>query len=60
LSHLFGSTLGLIFAIFGSVGLGAYLARIRAGRLRLVVMVITVLGSALLLPGMGVSTIAAP
>jgi hypothetical protein len=33
LSHLFGSTLGLIFAIFGTFALGAYLATSRAGRL---------------------------
>src|SRR5919202_2113885 len=60
LSHLFGSILGLILAIFGTFALGAYLTRSRAGRLGLVAMVITVLGSALFLPGMGVSTFAAP
>src|SRR5215203_5948670 len=60
LSHLFGSTLGLIFAIFGTFALGAYVARSRAGRLGLVAMVLTVLGTALFLPGMGVSTFAAP
>ncbi len=60
LTHLLGSILGLIFAIFGTFALGAYLARSRAGRLGLVAMVITVFGSALFLPGMGISAFAAP
>src|SRR5829696_9308296 len=60
LTHLFGSILGLILAIFGTFALGAYLTRSRAGRLGLVAMVITVLGSALFLPGMGVSAFSAP
>jgi hypothetical protein len=60
LEHLFLSVLGLIFAIFGLFALGAYLATSRAGRLGLVAMVITVLGSALLLVVLGVSTFAAP
>jgi hypothetical protein len=60
LKHLFGSIFGLIFAIFGVFALGAYLARSRAGRLGLVAMVITVLGSTLFLPGMGISTFFAP
>jgi hypothetical protein len=60
LTHLFGSTLGLILAIFGAFALGAHLAKSRAGRLALVATVITVTGSALFLPGMGVSTFAAP
>jgi hypothetical protein len=60
LTHVFGSILGLILAIFGTFALGAYLTRSRAGRIGLVAMVITVLGSALFLPGMGVSTFAAP
>lgn len=60
LSHLFGSTLGLILAIFGTFALGTYLTGGRAGRLGLVAMVVTVLGTALFLPGMGVSTFAAP
>jgi len=58
--HLLGSILGLIFAIFGVFALGVYLATSRAPRLGLVAMVITVLGSALFLPGMGVSAFAAP
>ena len=53
LGHVLGSILGLIFAIFGAFALGAYLATSRAGRLGLVAMDITVLGSALFLPGMG-------
>ena len=58
--HLLGSILGLIFAIFGIFALGAYLARSRAGRLGLVAMVITVLGSALFRPLQGISTFSAP
>jgi multisubunit Na+/H+ antiporter MnhC subunit len=60
LEHLFLSVLGLIFAIFGLFALGAYLATSRAGGMVLVAMVITVLGSALLLVVLGVSTFAAP
>jgi hypothetical protein len=60
LTHVFGSILGLILAIFGTFALGAYLTRSRAGHIGLVAMVITVLGSALFLPGMGVSAFAAP
>ncbi len=60
LSHLLGSILGLILAIFGTFALGAYLARGRSGRLGLVSMVVTVVGTALFLPAMGVSTFAAP
>jgi hypothetical protein len=60
LSHLFGSILGLVFAIFGTFALGAYLAGGRAGRLGLVAMVLTVAGTALFLPAMGVSAFAAP
>jgi len=60
LEHLFLSVLGLIFAILGLFALGAYLATSRAGRLGLVAMVITVLGSALLLVVLSVSTFAAP
>jgi hypothetical protein len=55
-----GNGLGLILAIFGTFALGACLARSRAGRLGLVAMVISVLGSALFLMPMGVSTFAAP
>lgn len=60
LSHLFGSTLGLIFAVFGTFALGAHLAGSRAGGLGLGAMVVTVFGTALFLPAMGVSTFAAP
>src|SRR5919199_5176079 len=58
--HVLGSILGLILAIFGTFSLGAYLTRTRTGRLGLVAMVITVFGSTLFLPGMGVSAFAAP
>jgi hypothetical protein len=60
LTHVLGSILGLILSIFGTFALGAYLAKSRAGRMGLVAMVITVFGSALFLPGMGVSAFAAP
>jgi hypothetical protein len=57
--HLLGSILGLIFAIFGIFALGAYLARSRAGRMGLVAMVMTALGSALFLPLQGIATFSA-
>jgi hypothetical protein len=60
LTHLLGSILGLILAIFGTFALGAYLTRSRAPRLGLVAMVITVLGAVLFLPALGVSAFAAP
>src|SRR5918993_2611520 len=60
LTHVLGSILGLILSIFGTFALGAYLVRSRAGRMGLVAMVITVFGSTLFLPAMGVSTYAAP
>jgi hypothetical protein len=60
LGHVLGSTLGLIFAIFGTFALGVYLANSRAARLGLVAMVVTILGSTLFLPAMGVSTYAVP
>ena len=59
-SHVLGSTLGLILAIFGTFALGAYLVGSRAGRLGLVAMVLTIFGTALFLPAMGVSTFSAP
>ncbi len=60
LTHVFGSGLGLILAIFGTFALGAHLAGSRAGRLGLVAMAITVFASALFLMPMGVSTFTAP
>jgi hypothetical protein len=60
LKHLFGSILGMILALFGTIALGAYLSRSRAGRLGLVAMVLTVLGYALFLTIGGVTTFAAP
>ena len=60
LKHLFLSVFGTILSIFGTIALGAYLTRSRAGRLGLVAMVITVLGSALFLTIGGVSTFSAP
>jgi hypothetical protein len=60
LKHLFLTILGTIFGIFGSIALGAYLTRSRAGRMGLVAMVITVLGYSLFLTWGGVSTFATP
>jgi hypothetical protein len=60
LKHLFLTLLGMIFGIFGSIALGAYLTRSRAGGMGLWAMVITVLGYSLFLTWGGVSTFAAP
>ena len=60
IGHLFGSILGLICLIFGVFALGVYLANSRAGRLGLWTMFLTVLGSALFLPLVGLSTFAVP
>jgi multisubunit Na+/H+ antiporter MnhC subunit len=60
LKQLFLTILGTIFGIFGSIALGAYLTRSRAGRMGLVGMVITVLGYSLFLTWGGVSTFATP
>jgi hypothetical protein len=60
LTHVFGSILGLILAIFGTFALGVYLSRSRAGRMGLTAMVAAVFGSALFLPVMGISAFAAP
>ena len=60
IKHLFGSVLGMILAMLGTVALGARLANSRAGRLGLVAMVIAFLGYALFLTVGGVSTFAAP
>jgi hypothetical protein len=60
LKHLFLTILGTIFGIFGTIALGAYLTRSRAGRMGLWAMVITVLGYSLFLTWAGTSTFAAP
>ena len=60
LKHLFLTILGTIFGIFGSIALGAYLTRSRAGHMGLWAMVITVMGYSLFLPWAGTSTFAAP
>ena len=60
LSHLFTSGLGTILAIFGTVALGAYLTRSRAGRMGLWAMVIAVFSHALFLMIGGTSTFSAP
>lgn len=60
LKHLFLTILGTIFGIFGSIALGSYLARSRAGRMGLWAMVITVFGYSLFLTWAGGSTFRAP
>ena len=60
LKHLFASILGIVFVIFGTFALGAYLATSRAGRMGLAAMVVTVFGTALFLTIGGVSTFSAP
>jgi hypothetical protein len=60
IGHLFGSILGLVFLIFGVFALGVYLATSRVPRLGLWAMFLTVLGSALFLPLVGLSTFAVP
>jgi hypothetical protein len=60
LKHLFASDLGVIFVIFGTFALGAYLSTSHAGRMGLVAMVLAVYGSALFLTIGGVTTFAAP
>ena len=60
IKHLFLTLLGTIFGIFGTIALGAYLTRSRAGRMGLWAMVITVLGYSLFLTWGGVSTFATP
>ena len=60
LKHLFLTILGTIFGIFGSIALGAYLTRSRAGGMGLWAMVISVLAYSLFLTWGGVSTFAVP
>ncbi len=60
IKHLFGSGFGIIFVIFGTIALGAYLTRSPAGRMGLIAMVITVFGSALFLLFGGYSAFALP
>ena len=59
-SHLFGSTLGTILAIFGVFALGCCLANSRVGGLALAAMVTAAAGTALLLVPAVVSTFAIP
>jgi hypothetical protein len=54
LKHLFLTLLGTIFGIFGTIALGAYLTRSRAGRMGLWAMIITVLGYSLFLTWGGI------
>ena len=59
-SHLFGSTLGTILAIFGVFALGCCLANSRVGGLALAAMVTAAAGTALLLVPAVISTFATP
>ncbi len=58
--HLFVSVLGIIFVIFGTFALGAYLTRSHVGGLGLWAMVIAIFGHTLWLTIDGVSTFASP
>src|ERR687889_1115545 len=60
LKHLFLTILGTIFGIFGTIALGAYLTKSRAGGMGLWAMVLTVLGYSLFLTWAGTSTFSAP
>jgi len=60
LTHVLGSGLGLILAVFGVFALGALLAASRAPRLGLTAMVVTAFGLLLFLFVGGVSAFAAP
>ena len=60
LSHLVGSTLGTILAIFGVFALGCCLANSRVGGLALAAMVTAAAGTALLLVPAVISTFATP
>ncbi|MGY4542965.1 hypothetical protein ACVWY0_002891 [Arthrobacter sp. UYNi723] len=55
-SHLFGSTAGVILAVFGFFALGCSMANSRTGRLALASMVTAVAGTALLLVPAVIST----
>ncbi len=60
LTHVLGSGLGLIFVIFGTFALGAYLLRTRAARLALWAMTVAVFGECLFLFFTGVSAFGPP
>jgi hypothetical protein len=60
LTHVLGSGLGIILAIFGTFALGAYLARTRAARLGLWSMAVAAFGQCVFLFFGGVSAFGAP
>jgi hypothetical protein len=60
LTHVLGSGLGIILAIFGTFALGAYLTRSRAARLGLWSMVVAAFGQCLFLFFGGVSAFGPP
>jgi len=59
-THLLGSIVGTILAIFGTIALAAYLANSRTGSLALLAMVLSVAGNCLILTIFGFSTIVSP
>ena len=59
-THVLGSGLGLILAIFGTFALGAYLSRTRAARMGLWAMVVAAFGQLLFLFFAGVSAFGSP
>lgn len=59
-THLLGSIFGTVLAILGAVALGATLAGGATGRIALVAMVAGVMGNALILTVLGMSTFATP
>ena len=60
IKHTLGSGLGLVSAMFGTFALGAYLARGRAPHVAMTAMSLSLIGLALFLMLVGVSTFAAP
>jgi hypothetical protein len=60
IKHVVGSALGLIFALFGTFALGAFLVRGRGSNLALTGMSVSLLGMTLFLMLVGISTFAAP
>jgi hypothetical protein len=58
--HMLGSGLGLIFAMFGTFALGAYLTRGRGPHVAMTAISLSLIGLALFLMLVGVSTFAVP
>ena len=60
LTHVLGSGLGIVLAIFGTFALGAYLVRTRVARLGLWSMAVAALGQCIFLFFGGISAVGAP